>query len=148
MRISAKTRYGLAAVISMAESADPSECTTVIRLAQRLDISKIYLEQVFSLLRRGGIVHSIQGAQGGYLLSRAAEEISLYEVLKALELSLFEKTADTVSESDAAIEEVLQKDVFGVMEQGLKDSLAGITLQSLATKAARLREGEGYMYYL
>ena len=54
-------------------------------------VSKIYLEQVFSLLKRDGLVNSIKGAQGGYQLSRPAEEISVYDILSVAELSMFEK---------------------------------------------------------
>lgn len=148
MRISAKTRYGLAAVIRMAECADPSECVTIISMAQRLHISKIYLEQVFALLKRGGVVHSIQGAQGGYLLSRPAEEITVYQVLAALESSMFEKAADTVTESDRSIEDTMHSRVFSVMDGVLKNTLSGITIRALAEEAASVREDSGYMYYL
>ena len=51
MRISAKGRYGLAAAISMAENYNSGEYITVISISERLGISKIYLEQVFSLLK-------------------------------------------------------------------------------------------------
>ena len=56
-----------------------------------LAVSKIYLEQVFSLLKRDGLANSIKGAQGGYQLSRPAEEISVYDILSVAELSMFEK---------------------------------------------------------
>lgn len=148
MRISAKTRYGLAAVIRMAESADQTECMTVIRMAQHLKISKIYLEQVFALLKRGGIVHSVQGAQGGYFLSRPASKITAYDVLAALELSLFEKTSDTVAESDTAIEEVMHTKVFGAMDLAVQAVLSGVTLQALADQAESLHASDNYMYYL
>ena len=58
MRISSKCRYGMAAMISIALS--DVECVTIISISEKLGISKIYLEQVFSLLKRAGLVNSIK----------------------------------------------------------------------------------------
>ena len=85
MRISAKGRYALAAMVHMAQGHANGECTTLISISEKLGISKIYLEQVFSLLKRGDIVTSVKGAQGGYMLTRSPGEISAYQVLSAVE---------------------------------------------------------------
>ena len=90
MRISAKGRYALASTISLAQDYAKGEYTTVLSISEKLGISKIYLEQVFSLLKRGGIVNSVKGSQGGYQLARMPQQITLYDVLSAVELSLFE----------------------------------------------------------
>ena len=68
MRISAKGRYALAAAISMARQYGTGEHITAISISEKLGISKIYLEQVFSLLKRAGLVNTVKGAQGGYAL--------------------------------------------------------------------------------
>ncbi|MFV0412017.1 MAG: RrF2 family transcriptional regulator, partial [Oscillospiraceae bacterium] len=65
MKVSTKGRYALAAVTHMAQQHSTGEYITVLSIAERLGLSKIYLEQVFSLLKRGGIVNSTKGAQGG-----------------------------------------------------------------------------------
>ena len=70
MRISARGRYALAATTSMAARYQTGENITVVSLSERLGISKIYLEQVFSLLKKADIVSSQKGAQGGYRLCR------------------------------------------------------------------------------
>lgn len=90
MRISAKGRYALASMIDIARHSGNGEYITVISISERLGISRIYLEQVFSLLKRGGLVTSVKGAQGGYLLARMPRQISAYDILSAVELSLFE----------------------------------------------------------
>jgi DNA-binding IscR family transcriptional regulator len=56
MRISAKAKYGLSAMICLAQRYNTGEYITVISLSTRLKISKIYLEQVFSLLKRAKLV--------------------------------------------------------------------------------------------
>jgi Rrf2 family protein len=91
MRISAKSRYALAAVIHMARLWGTGEPVTVPSIAEKLGLSKIYLEQSFALLRRGGLVGASKGAQGGYLLAPAAEEITVFDVLSASELPLWKK---------------------------------------------------------
>ena len=83
MRISAKGRYALAAVVSMAQQYQGGEYITLLSISEKLGISKIYLEQVFSLLRRSGLVDSVKGAQGGYRLSRAPRLITAWEILSA-----------------------------------------------------------------
>jgi len=148
MKISAKARYGLAAVVSMAESGGTDESVTVISISERLKISKIYLEQVFSLLRRGDIVISIKGAQGGYRLARPPKDISVFDVLFAIENSLFEKTESTVPDSDVSIEKAMFETVFDVLDGSVKETLGGITLEDIVNQAAKHKGGENYMYYL
>jgi len=148
MRISAKGRYGLAAVVSMAESGGVDESVTVISLSERLNISKIYLEQVFSLLKRGNVVISIKGAQGGYRLARPPKDITVFDVLSVIENSLFEKTESTVSESDVNIEKAMIETVFDVLGNSVKETLSGITLEDITNQVAKHKGGENYMYYL
>jgi len=62
MELSSKSRYAIVSMIEMAQTAAAQERVTVLSLSKRLDVSKIFLEQVFSLLRRGGLVTSIKGA--------------------------------------------------------------------------------------
>ncbi|HCX65526.1 MAG TPA: Rrf2 family transcriptional regulator, partial [Eubacteriaceae bacterium] len=76
MKLSAKGRYALAATTSMAQNKDKNEYITLISISEKLSISKIYLEQIFSLLKRGGVVNSIKGSQGGYQLSRSPKQIT------------------------------------------------------------------------
>ena len=108
MRISAKGRYALAAAISMAENYSNGEYITVISISEKLGISKIYLEQVFSLLKRGGIVISVKGAQGGYQLARVPRDITVFDVLSSVETSLFEQAEETVQEKAPEFEAAMR----------------------------------------
>lgn len=148
MRISAKTRYGLAAMISMSENYPIGECVTIISLAEKLKISKIYLEQVFSLLKRAGVVVSTKGAQGGYQLARMPKDITAFDILSAIETGLFEKTETTVLESNRAIEKSMQKIIFDDIDQCLRTTLLAISLDDLANEVKNQSSDEGYMYYL
>ena len=86
MKISAKGRYGLAAMTYLARNYASGSPVTIVSISEKLGISKIYLEQVFSLLKRARLVNSIKGSQGGYQLSRAPREITPYDILSSIEL--------------------------------------------------------------
>ncbi|MCL2052617.1 MAG: Rrf2 family transcriptional regulator [Lachnospiraceae bacterium] len=148
MRISAKSRYGIAALVSMAREAKSDEAITIISLSEKLKISKIYLEQVFSLLKRGGIVISIKGSQGGYRLAKQAKDITVFEILSAIETSLFEKTEETVSDNNENIEKAMREIVFDVLDKSLNDVLKHISLDDIANRADKYQENDNFMYYL
>ena len=146
MRISAKARYGLFAIVEMASLYDNGDFITLVSLSDKLKISKIYLEQVFSSLRHAKIVFSAKGAQGGYKLTKAPEEITVYDILFAVETSLFEEAEETTAESANYLEQTIREVVFNSIDQSIKNTLSSITLAELVKKSKEY--GEGYMYYL
>lgn len=148
MRISSKGRYGLAAMIVLAQNYASGAYLTVIGLSEKLGISKIYLEQVFSLLKKAGLVNSIKGAQGGYRLARPPQDISALEVLTALEQSLFEKTEKSVSQKTPEIENAMQDSVFSEIDRSVNNTLSKVTLYGLVSKAEEYRQNESYMFYI
>ena len=148
MRISAKGRYALAAVISMAENYNNGEYITVISISEKLGISKIYLEQVFSLLKRGGIVNSVKGAQGGYQLTRMPRQITVLDVLSAVELSLFEPAEDTVRSKAPEIEAAMRLSAFDILDSAVKNTLEKITLYDLLTEAEKHKTDQGFMFFI
>lgn len=147
MRISSKGRYGLACMICMAQNYESGACITVASLSERLGISKIYLEQVFSLLKKESLVRALKGAQGGYLLTRAPQEITAYEILNCLEHSLFEPTEESVAPRADEVEKAMQSGVFSKMDRAVRDTLCGVTLSALCAEAEKFRKG-GYMFYI
>ena len=148
MRISAKGRYGLAALVYMAQNGKHETSVTVISISENLKISKIYLEQIFSLLRRGGIATSTKGAQGGYRLAKPPKDITVFDCLSAIDTALFEKTEATVNDADVSIEKAMQEGVFNMLDFSVKTTLSSITLKDLALQATKYKDGEGYMFYI
>lgn len=148
MRISAKGRYALAAVIHMAQQYDTGEHVTVISISERLGISKIYLEQVFSLLKKADIATSTKGAQGGYLLTRMPGQITVLDVLLAIEASLFEQTQTTVSEKAPDIEEALRLSAFDVLDINIRQTLGSVTIADLVNEAEKHKENNAMMFYI
>ncbi len=87
MKISTKGRYGLRALIDLAQYSEV-EPVSINSIATRQGISERYLEQLMTLLKKAGLVKSIRGAGGGYVLAKETSEISVGDVLRALEGSL------------------------------------------------------------
>ncbi len=84
MKLSTKGRYGLRAVLDLALHCE-EEAIALSSIAERQGISISYLEQLIAKLKKAGIVESKRGAQGGYILARPAEEISVGDILRACE---------------------------------------------------------------
>jgi Rrf2 family protein len=148
MRISSKGRYGLAAMISMAQNYSSDECTTIVSISDKLGISKIYLEQVFSLLKRAELVFAAKGAQGGYKLSKPPQTINAYEILRALEQSLFEKTDESVAQQANEIEQTMQTTVFSKIDDAIANTLKTVTLLDLASEVEKHKQNSGFMFYI
>lgn len=87
MKISTKGRYGLRALIDLAQYSE-IEPVSINSIATRQGISERYLEQLMTLLKKAGLVKSIRGAGGGYVLAKETSDISVGDVLRALEGSL------------------------------------------------------------
>lgn len=148
MRISSKGRYGLAAMISVAQLGNTGEFVTVISIAEKLGISKIYLEQVFSLLKRSKLVTSIKGSQGGYQLSKPADKMTVLEILQAVEISLFEKTDRSVSDEAIDIENALKSLVWDNLDNAIVAALKKVTLADLVAEAEKSKNNEDFMFYI
>lgn len=148
MRISAKGRYALASVVSMAQQYDTGEFITLISISERLGISKIYLEQVFSLLKRAELVISVKGSQGGYQLARAPKMITALDVLAAVETSLFDRSEDTVPEKAPEIESAMRALVFEALDQSVSEALIRCTIEDLLAAAEQHKAAHAVMFYI
>ena len=84
MKLSTKGRYGVKAMVDLAINYG-EQPVSIKSISERQNISEYYLEQLFSSLRRAKLIKSVRGAQGGYILNRAPEEITIQDVLDVLE---------------------------------------------------------------
>ncbi|MFR8548881.1 MAG: RrF2 family transcriptional regulator [Lachnospiraceae bacterium] len=84
MKLSTKGRYGLRALIDLAQHSE-KDAVSISSIALRQNISESYLEQLVAKLKKAGLVVSIRGAQGGYRLAKPAQTISVGDILRALE---------------------------------------------------------------
>jgi Rrf2 family protein len=87
MRLSTKTRYGTRAVLDIAMHGENGP-VTLNEIAERQDLSKKYVGHIVNQLLAVGILESVRGPQGGYMLARPARKIRLGEIVRALDGSL------------------------------------------------------------
>lgn len=84
MKISSRGRYALRFMIDLAQHA-VGEAITLKDVSQRQEISVKYLEQIVTLLNRGGLIRSVRGNQGGYLLARDPADYTVGDILRVVE---------------------------------------------------------------
>lgn len=148
MKISTKGRYGLRAVLDIAMNSE-TEAVALSSIAERQHISVSYLEQLVPKLRKAGIVNSIRGAQGGYVLAKPAEEISVGDILRALEGDLHPVDCSEVSGSDSVCQGAdicVSKFVWKRISESISQAVDTLMLSDLAEegKALLRKQSEEY----
>ena len=113
-----------------------------------MGISKIYLEQVFALLKRGGLVLSLKGSQGGYQLSRAPKDITAYDILASIETSMMEPADKTVADTQPKLENALQELVFDRLHDAIRASLAEVNLEDILLDIEKNSSPDQLMYFI
>lgn len=127
MIISSKGKYGLVALMDICLYSG-SEAVTLKSVSKRQNISERYLEQIFSILRKGGIITSKKGAQGGYFLARKPKDITVGEILNILEGDL---KIVSPSEEKNDIECFMQKKIWNNINRQIETYFNSITLEEL-----------------
>ena len=84
MKLSTKGRYAVMALVDLASQSD-GRPVALADIAERQEISLSYLEQLFAKLRRGGLVRSVRGPGGGYLLARTADDTRVSDAILAVD---------------------------------------------------------------
>lgn len=146
MKLSTKGRYGLRAVLDLAVHAE-DEAVALSQIADRQGISMNYLEQLIAKLKRAGIVNGIRGAQGGYILAIPAEELSVGDILRALEGDLHPVDCSVVNRSDGTCsnsDSCVTKYVWKRISDSINDAVDGIKLSELVAESKKIQSEAGY----
>jgi Rrf2 family protein len=88
MKISTKGRYALRFMVDLAQNSRGGECVSLRDISNRQDISIKYLEQIAAVLSKKGLIRSVRGNQGGYMLTKEPSEYTAGEILRCLEGNL------------------------------------------------------------
>ena len=141
MKLSTKGRYGLRAMIDLARYSE-EEPVSIGSVAARQDISERYLEQLVALLKKAGLVKSIRGATGGYVLAKKEEEISVGDILRALEGSLEPvKCAAFYSEDGCtAADGCVTKYVWQKINDSINQTVDGMILSDLLAESREVQK--------
>ncbi|MBU3875493.1 Rrf2 family transcriptional regulator [Faecalicatena sp. AGMB00832] len=146
MKVSTKGRYGLRALVDVAANSQGGP-VSLVQTANRQNISLNYLEQVFGVLRKAGIVVSVKGAGGGYMLARDAACITVKEILEALEGEF--SIADRAGEQEYdAVQKAIRELVWDEVDQRVNEFLAQRTLEQLVKEYRENLDYSSNMYYI
>lgn len=147
MRLTTKTRYGARTLVHLARHQAQGPVPSA-QIAAAQGLSTKYLEQILSQLRTAGLVRSVRGAQGGYVLARPASQITLRDAFQALEgdEGLVECTAHP--EQCVRGEECVLREAWASLYAACLDLLAQQNLADLARRADELQASQAPMYYL
>jgi len=103
MRISQKLEYACRALAQLAKCADARQLTRLDDLAQREDVSANFLVQIMNDLRRAGLIESRRGMSGGYLLAGKPENITLRQIVEAVDPVLLQASVTAGGDSGTAV---------------------------------------------
>lgn len=146
MKVSTKGRYGLRALVDMTANME-GEPVTLASVANRQHISLNYLEQVFQTLRKAGIVMSVKGSNGGYLLKKPAGEITVKEILEVLEGAFSITDRDSKGQQDS-LQRAIQSLVWDEIDARVDALLEKRTLKQLVNEYRMSMEQKCNMYYI
>ncbi len=148
MKISAKSRYGLMAVVELARTKDDVLVASKT-VAEKHGISEGYLEQIFSALKKADIVKSVKGSQGGYSLAKPAAEISIEAVLTALEgkLEIVERKLELSGET-GVLETCFNELLWNPMDNMIFSYIKAVTIETLTNEYESRLNIESPMYYI
>lgn len=146
MKLSTKGRYGLRAMVDLAINSS-GDHVSLNSVAERQGISENYLEQVFSTLRKAGLVKSVKGAQGGYSLSDNPSNTKVGIILRALEgtISIVDEDSENFQTS---IERCIKAKVWDKMNESLNQVLDSLTLEDLVNEYRKISDKNVLMFYI
>lgn len=125
MRVSSKAEYACRAMLELAQRAASGETCTAAVIAEQRQIPEQYLVQILLQLKRAGLVQSIRGAQGGYRLGLTPDQISLLEIIEAMDGPVEEQLPGRESASPEFVP------VWRAVSRGIRAELGAATLQRI-----------------
>ncbi|MEH2071899.1 MAG: Rrf2 family transcriptional regulator [Nostoc sp.] len=145
MVISNKSEYALLALLELATCYPNGDALQIREIAALQDIPNRYLEQLLATLRRGGLIKSIRGAKGGYVLARDPKAITVLDAFTCMEGS--DVAVSTCEPPPSTVEGELIQEVWQEARQAANSVLEKYTLQDLCDRRA-IRQQKELMYYI
>jgi Rrf2 family protein len=148
MKVSTKGRYGLRAMMDLARNQGEGKPVFLSDIARRQDISEKYLEHIFSSLRAAGLVTTVRGRKGGFLLAKAPSEITASSIITSLEGPCV--LVDCVSKPKTCkkSEGCVARDIWSLLGSKIEEVLSGFTLAQLVDMQEEKSDRDRSMYYI
>jgi Rrf2 family protein len=143
MKLSTRARYTLRMMIDLARNADDETPVSLASIATRADLSRGYLEQLATGLRRAGLLRGVAGRKGGYKLARPATEIRVGELIDASigPISLVDCVTDpSICERSSRCE---TRALYCLVNKSITEALSNLTLADLLDPAWVALHGGG-----
>lgn len=132
LRLSTKGQYGVRAMYEIARGY-PETPVTIKEISERQDVSVAYLEQILNKLRKAGLIKSIKGPGGGYVLNKSPEKISIASILSELEGPVALTSCLDPEEGCVRIDSCVTHLLWKALGQQVEAFLNTITLKNLLT---------------
>lgn len=140
MKLSTKGRYGLRALIDLALYGE-EEVVSIQSISARQQISDSYLEQLVRKLKKAGLVTSVRGAQGGYRLAKPAGEISVGDVLRALEGSIEAVSCGVENNANCLGKDLcVARYVWEKVNKSIQETVDSIRISQLVEESRQMQE--------
>lgn len=137
MKLSTKGKYGVKAMVDLAinQREDP---VSIKSISQRQNISEYYLEQLFAPLRRAEIIRSIRGAQGGYMLNKDPDTVTVLEIMNILEGPI--EISECLESGECTnIDGCATRTVWVKLKGAINEVMENITLQDIVDEYYKTR---------
>ncbi|ADU51345.1 transcriptional regulator, BadM/Rrf2 family [Thermaerobacter marianensis DSM 12885] len=141
MQLSTRGRYGVRAMFELARRYGQGP-VPLREVAEAQQLPENYLEQLMAPLRKGGLVQSVRGAQGGYVLARSPRQITVADIVRLLDGPIGPETDQEATGTPSVADPVWE-----AVRQAITDVLEGTTLDDLVRQAEE-RQRRGYMFYI
>lgn len=135
MKISTKGRYALRLMLDLALHGGQEAPVSLRDVSKRQQLSDKYLEQIVTPLSKAGLVRSVRGAGGGYLLTRAPEEYTVGDILRPLEGDLAPVECATDADFCERCEECVTVELWQDIHRAVSQVVDGTTLADLMARA-------------
>lgn len=148
MKVSLRSTYGIMAAVDLAlqTGSAPIQAKAI---ARRQGIPARFLEQVLHAMKKAGLVSSQRGAQGGYVLTKKPADVSLAEILEALEGPFLRRMTETNGRVQPTNKsEALLAKVWDRVHEAERHVLEGITVEELAGQQRRMEQQRSLMYHI
>lgn len=143
MKLSTKGRYAVMAMVELASRGD-AKPTTLAEIAERQDISLSYLEQLFAKLRRAGIVRSVRGPGGGYVLAFPPRDTRISDIIIAVDEPVHATRCKPGSPKGCTTDgsRCLTHDLWEELGQQIRLFLASVSLEDVCQRRVLGRSGQ------
>lgn len=130
MKLTTRSRYGLRAITYIAKHSGGTP-VPLSKIANELQLSDHYLEQLLRLLKKDGIIESVRGTQGGYLLAKPMKDITVTELLQSLEGPLWLSDCVQAGDCPNGMTNCATRMIISKLSEAIRQASLQITLADM-----------------